>query len=85
MTEMLELILPIFSASNLFFFYFIQNDAFVTTVIGLFIGVIHAVMPMQDINEKLFKLIPPTPNEKTYINAKYDFDTDYARTNPATG
>ena len=46
MTEMLELILPIFSASNLFFFYFIQNDAFVTSVIGLVIGVIHAVMPM---------------------------------------
>ena len=54
-------------------------------MIGLAIGIIHAVMPMQDINEKLFKLIPPTPNEKTYINAKYDFDTDYARTNPATG
>jgi len=54
-------------------------------VIGLAIGIIHAVMPMHDINEKLFKLKDPEPNEKTYINAKYDFDTDYARTNPATG
>ena len=25
---------------------------------------------MQDINEKLFKLKDPEPNEKTYINAK---------------
>ena len=54
-------------------------------MIGLAIGIIHAVIPMQDINEKLFKLDDPVPNKITYINAKYDFDTDYGRTNPATG
>jgi len=56
MTEMLELILPIFSASNLFFFYYIDNEVSYFSIIGLGIGLIHALLPMHDINKWLFKL-----------------------------
>ncbi len=63
MTEMLEFILPIFSASNFFFFYYIKGSISFYTIIGFVVGSLHAVLPMQLLNEKCFKLDEPEPNE----------------------
>ncbi len=84
MTEMLEFILPIFSASNFFFFYYTKGKSSFFTIIGFGIGLLHAILPMQLLNEKLFKIDDPDPNDATYDEAKQEFDTDYARENPAT-
>ena len=66
MTEMLEFILPIFSISNLFFFYHILGVVSYTSMIGFFIGVIHAILPMQKINIWLFKIAKRVPNDGDY-------------------
>lgn len=63
MTEMIELMLPIFSFSNLFFFYFVLEDISIYTVIGLVIGILHAILPMQKFNEYLFKLESSIEND----------------------
>ena len=56
MTEMLEFILPILGLSNLFFFYYILGVTSYASMIGLFIGIIHAILPMQKINKYLCKI-----------------------------
>ena len=73
MTEMLELILPLFSGSNMFFFYYIQGVISIYTIIGLVIGILHAFLPMQELNEKIFKLKEPEPNTIKYSDAIRDF------------
>jgi hypothetical protein len=52
----MEFILPIFSLANLLFFYFIEEDVNkrILSLIGVVIGVLHAMLPMQFINEKIF-------------------------------
>jgi hypothetical protein len=47
------------------------------------LGVLNAVLPMQAINEKLF-YVEDIDETKTYDEAYPEFDTDYARENPAT-
>ena len=66
MTEMLEFILPILGLSNLFFFYYILGVTSYASMIGLFIGVIHAILPMKNINERLFKIAKRDPNDGDY-------------------
>ena len=66
MTEMLEFILPIFSISNLFFFYYILDVISYASMIGIFISVIHAILPMQKINIWLFKIAKRVPIEGDY-------------------
>lgn len=63
MTEMLEFVLPIFSASNIFFFWFINGEIPIINLISLGIGVLHAIIPMQLLNEKWFPLPESTPND----------------------
>ena len=84
MTEMLEYILPIFSASNMFFFWYIQGTINNFTILGLVIGIVHAFLPMQKLNKKIFTIKDSVPNEVEFNDAKNNFDTDYARSNPAT-
>jgi hypothetical protein len=66
MTEMLEFILPLFSISNLFFFYHILGIVSYTSMVGFFISVIHAILPMQKINIWLFKIANRVPNDGDY-------------------
>mmetsp|Transcript_4056 Transcript_4056/g.359 ORF Transcript_4056/g.359 Transcript_4056/m.359 type:complete len:159 (-) Transcript_4056:45-521(-) len=85
MTEMIEYILPIFAASNwVFYSYVTEEFAPVTCVIGLIISLLNAFLPMELINTKLFKIKEAELENKSYEEALFDFDTDYARENPAT-
>ncbi len=49
MTEMIELILPIFSISNLLFFLYISDKGTPApniAIAGICIGIVHAFLPM---------------------------------------
>ena len=69
MTEMLEFVLPIFSASNLFFYWYITDQTPTIIIISFVIGVLHAALPMQEFNELIFKLDEPEPNNIDYMTA----------------
>lgn len=85
MTEMLELFLPIFGVSNIFFYAYISDGDYNGWAIATFvISVLHAVLPMKEFNEKLFALPDPIPNNETYEEAKLHFVTNYDIENPAT-
>lgn len=73
MTELIEIILPIFSVANFFFLYYVQNTFSIVSFVGIMIGVIHAFLPMQMFNEFLFKLKEPKPNEMLYDEVYEDF------------
>lgn len=51
--------------------------------IGVFIGVVHAFLPMAALNEKIFK-IESKENYGTFSKIKLDFISDYDRENPVT-
>eukprot|EP00828_Plagiopyla_frontata_P005277 TRINITY_DN1209_c0_g1_i6.p7 TRINITY_DN1209_c0_g1~~TRINITY_DN1209_c0_g1_i6.p7 ORF type:complete len:102 (+),score=20.82 TRINITY_DN1209_c0_g1_i6:1648-1953(+) len=65
-----------------------EYDQFILIIsfIGLVIGFINAVLPMQTINEKLFNIDhhKAAALEITYDDAEKDFDTNYDIENPAT-
>ncbi len=84
MTEMLEYILPICSASNLFFCYYIELEINYVVLATLICAVVHALLPLQKFNEQCFKLPEPEPNTQRYSEVYQNFDVDYKRSNPAT-
>eukprot|EP00828_Plagiopyla_frontata_P005273 TRINITY_DN1209_c0_g1_i10.p2 TRINITY_DN1209_c0_g1~~TRINITY_DN1209_c0_g1_i10.p2 ORF type:complete len:192 (+),score=26.21 TRINITY_DN1209_c0_g1_i10:187-762(+) len=65
-----------------------QYDSLIIMIscIGLAIGFLNAVLPMQTINEKLFNIDhhKAAALEITYDDAEKDFDTNYDIENPAT-
>ncbi|EAR99889.2 calcium-activated chloride channel protein (macronuclear) [Tetrahymena thermophila SB210] len=89
MTELLELAIIIFCAGNIFFSIFVigNNNLGIDSIyqfIACGIGLINAVLPMQKINQKLFKVADAPPNEQSYFQIEDKFNTDYERENPAT-
>jgi hypothetical protein len=60
MIEQIEFFLPIFSCGNLFFSYLTNNNDYtkitLITWISLGVGVLHAMLPMQEINKLIFKI-----------------------------
>lgn len=84
MMEYLEFSLPIYSFANLLFFIYISSSNSVDqlSIFGFIIGVLHAILPMQILNEKLFTLTPEASNKLRYVDAYLDFFTDYDRENP---
>ncbi len=66
MIEMMELFLPIFSIGNIVFTYLFKDyskkDISIITWVTLGIGVLHAMLPMDLLNEKLFKVKLAPPN-----------------------
>lgn len=46
-------------------------------------GVLHAALPMQYVNEKFLEVPENPPNEENYKDGKFLFATDYERENPA--
>ncbi|KAL4491266.1 hypothetical protein ABPG72_021652 [Tetrahymena utriculariae] len=89
MTELLELAIIIFCAGNIFFSIFVignNNLGFdsLYQFIACGIGLLNAVLPMQKINRKLFKVADAPPNEQSYFSIDDKFITDYERENPAT-
>ena len=84
MTEMIELLLPLYSISNFFFLYYLKDEINFIALLTFIIGVLHAILPMQKFNEIAFKLQEPEPNQQKYGDVVTEFETDYARCNPAT-
>lgn len=67
MTEMLEYCLPLYSLGNMFAFIFVnQGEVSTIAIFGFLVGLAHAFLPMQMVNEKLFGLRERLPNTKTY-------------------
>ncbi len=56
-------------------FEMMLNDktSYTFSIIGIAIGIIHSILPMQSINEKLFYLADLESIEKKYDVAKFDF------------
>ena len=81
---MIEYILPIFCASNAFFWFYLMNIIDPITISAFALGLLHAILPMQKFNEMCFKVKDPEPNTFLYQNVKANFLTDYSRENPAT-
>lgn len=91
MIEMLEFFIIIYCAGNVIFQVFIIELDVGTVVknypipfIGLVIGLLHAALPMQLLNEKFFKVQDNPPNIEEWKTAQFKFFTSYERENPAT-
>ena len=54
MTEMIEYVLPIYSISNLYWYYRFTGKLSLYGIIGIILGVINAFLPMEQINRVLF-------------------------------
>ena len=55
MTEMLEYMLPIYCASNIYWEYLFSDYLSTPALIGLVIGIVNAILPMEYINRFLFQ------------------------------
>lgn len=74
MTEMVEYSLPMYSLSNMFAFLYINKGEVNTlSIFGFILGVTHAFLPMQLVNEKIFTLRERLPNMCTYDEVKEYF------------
>lgn len=66
MTELLEYALIIYCVSILIFRYIITNDTSTSTtpliIIGIAIGILHAMLPMDLVNRLIFKVKLAPPN-----------------------
>ncbi|EWS72684.1 kinase domain protein (macronuclear) [Tetrahymena thermophila SB210] len=83
MTEHLEYFLPIQSISTLIFYQYANGgDWGLSSIIGTAIGLLHAFLPMQLINERFFEINKASANTIDYEEAQKYFITDYSRENP---
>ncbi|KAL4484378.1 hypothetical protein ABPG74_019555 [Tetrahymena malaccensis] len=83
MTEHLEYFLPIQSISTLIFYQYANGgDWGLSSIIGTAIGLLHAFLPMQLINERFFEINKSQANTIDYEEAQKYFITDYSRENP---
>ncbi|KAL4484377.1 hypothetical protein ABPG74_019554 [Tetrahymena malaccensis] len=83
MTEHLEYFLPIQCLSTLIFYQYANGGEFgLSSILGTILGFLHAFLPMQEINERLFQVKDSSPNTIDYEEASKYFITDYNRENP---
>ncbi|KAL4496207.1 hypothetical protein ABPG72_012944 [Tetrahymena utriculariae] len=84
MIENLELALPLYCLSNLIFFVYISksNEYDSLSLFGIFIGVLHAILPMDLLNERIYPIESSCSNTKSYEEMRLTFITDYDRENP---
>lgn len=87
MTEQIEYILPVFSASNVLFSYYMESswtdEKTIISFIGFGLGLIHAFLPMERFNEYIFRLESQN-NTETFNDLRLKFFTDYDRENPVS-
>ncbi|KAL4510023.1 hypothetical protein ABPG72_010216 [Tetrahymena utriculariae] len=88
MTEMLELIVPIYCFSNLIFEHMLSQDNIISTfaIIGVVVGILNAILPMDKIKDMV---LDSSMNEfyiqkPQYQEIKDKFETDYDIENPVT-
>ncbi|KRX05998.1 hypothetical protein PPERSA_01076 [Pseudocohnilembus persalinus] len=55
-----------------------------TAQIGVILGIVHLLLPMQKINEFIFRQPPALANEHDYAKASFQFSSTYAKQNPIT-
>ncbi|EAR87534.2 transmembrane protein, putative (macronuclear) [Tetrahymena thermophila SB210] len=83
MTENLEYITVFFALGNFTFSIHLFNTVEWASIIMLVLGLIYAILPMQDLNQYLFH-IEDLDEEITYQQAKFSFKTNYDLLNPIT-
>lgn len=83
MTNYMEIILSIYTSSNLLFKYETVGSLSYLQVIGFGLGVIYSILPLQLIMEKLV-FFPENIESATYEQAYSTFVTTYALANPIT-
>ncbi|KAL4446609.1 hypothetical protein ABPG74_005547 [Tetrahymena malaccensis] len=84
MIENLEFALPLYCLANLIFFVYISksNEYDSLSLFGIFVGVIHAILPMGLLNERIYPIESTCSNTKSYEEMRLTFITDYDRENP---
>jgi hypothetical protein len=85
--EFLESPLILFSAANFFYAHFVVGLSYgecIPNIIGLTIGILNAVLPMDEINKHLLPVAEEKLTDDKYSEKKMDFEEDYDRSNPAT-
>ncbi|CAD8132867.1 unnamed protein product [Paramecium octaurelia] len=84
MIEQLELVLPIYCGTNLWWEYAFLGSISTEAIIGICLGVGNAILPMHEINELIFPLQSEIDEHLPIQEAEEGFLTDYCRENPAT-
>ncbi|CAD8059583.1 unnamed protein product [Paramecium sonneborni] len=84
MIEQLELVLPIYCLTNLWWEYVFLESISVEAIIGICLGVGNAILPMHEINESMFSMKSEIDEHLPIQQAEVGFLTDYCRENPAT-
>ena len=84
MTEMLEYFMPLFGAAIMYFMWSLRGSITGLETSAFVIGIVHALLPMQELNECLFVVEEGQANAQRYEDVNKNFDTDYKRCNPAT-
>ncbi|CAK58393.1 unnamed protein product (macronuclear) [Paramecium tetraurelia] len=84
MIEQLELVLPIYCMTNLWWEYVFLESISTEAIIGICLGVGNAILPMHEINESMFSMKSEIDEHLPIQEAETGFLTDYCRENPAT-
>ncbi|CAD8053519.1 unnamed protein product [Paramecium sonneborni] len=84
MIEQLELVLPIYCGTNLWWEYVFLGSISTEAIIGICLGLGNAILPMHEINEAVFPLKSEIDEHLPIQEAEAGFLTDYCRENPAT-
>ncbi len=62
---------------NMVFEDMLFDQISIPCILSLVLAILNAILPMQTINEKVFKVKPSDYEKKTYEKAEVDFDTVY--------
>lgn len=84
MTELIEHVLIIYTSTNFLFEYIVAESFNIVALVAVFLGVLNAVLPMENINKMMFPDRPDRDESLNYFEAEVQLETDYGRANPAT-
>lgn len=84
MTELIEYVLIIYTSTNFVFEMVITRKFNLIALISVFMGILNAVAPMEELNEWLFPSRDDINEVTNYYEAEPNLETDYGRANPAT-
>lgn len=68
--------------ANPFWDMFISGSLYAK--VGIFVGIVHSLLPMKELNESWIPTDVAIENNYTYKDAKHRFATTYEKENPAT-
>ncbi|KAM3147700.1 hypothetical protein pb186bvf_000028 [Paramecium bursaria] len=70
MVEQLEYSLPIYCCSNLYWYYEFNNKINYYAIAGIILGILHAIIPMQKVNDYIFPFQPKEREIKSFSGCK---------------